>query len=241
MQIKTKAIVLTSIKYGEADLITKCLTEEGVKSYMLRSVLRSGSKKLKPGYFQPLSQLEITAVHNKKGNLNRMTEARVSYLYRTIGFNVYKQSIAQFLAEVLSRSLREEERNDPQFQYIENSLQWLDTHDRFADFHLLFLLELTKFLGFYPDVTNIVNNHFDLEEGIFTKYQPQRSFIGDPEITHFKLLIGTKFDDMERLKWNSAGRQYLLEKLLDYYELHVPGFKKPRSLKVLKEVFNEIN
>ena len=140
MVIKTKAIVLTSIKYGEADLIVKCLTEHGVKSYLLRSIFRSKSKKLKIGYFQALSQLEITAYHNKQGNLNKMSEASVNYLYQTLATDIYKQSIALFLAEVLAYALKEEEENQLQFQYIEASLKWLDLHSSFANFHLIFLL-----------------------------------------------------------------------------------------------------
>ena len=241
MLIKTKAIVLTSIKYGEADLIVKCLTEEGVKSYLLRSIFRSKSKKIKIGYFQALSLLDISAIHNKQGNLNKITEARVSYLYKTLATDIFKQSIALFLAEVLAYSLREEEQNELQFQFIENSLIWLDNHDSFANFHLIFLFQLTKYLGFYPDVENADSEFFDLEEGTFHSLKPYRNFLSGKKLNLFKSIIGIKFDDMVQLKWNSESRQIVLDVLLDYYELHLPGFKKPRSLKVLKEVFNEIS
>ena len=241
MQIKTKAIVLTSLKYGEADLIVKCLTEYGVKSYLLRSIFRSKSKKLKIGYFQPLSQLEIAAFHNKQGSLNKMTEARVFYLYQTLATDIYKQSIALFLAEVLAYALKEEEENQVQFQFIEASLKWLDLNDSFTNFHLVFILELTKYLGFYPDTTLMSAKFFDLEEGNFTILQPIGSFIKDDKLIFFKSLIGIKFDDMQGLKWNSESRQTVLDILMEYYELHLPGFRKPRSLKVLKEVFNEIS
>jgi DNA repair protein RecO (recombination protein O) len=241
MQIKTKAIVLTSLKYGEADLIVKCLTEEGMKSYMLRSILKTKSKKLKPGYFQPLSQLDISAVHNNKGNLNSIREVRVAYLYQTIASNIYKQSIALFLAEVLAYALREEERNATLFSYIQTSLIWLDENKDFANFHLVFLVGLTKYLGFAPDAKNKTADYFDLEEGYFTNFRPSRNYVSGRELILFRLLIGTKFDDMLGLKWNSGDRQAMLEVLLLYFEFHLPGFKKPRSLKVLKEVFNEIS
>mgnify|MGYP000119367213 FL=1 len=241
MLIKTKAIVLTSIKYGEADLIVKCLTEEGVKSYLIRSIFRSRSKKLKIGYFQALSQLDITAYHNKQGNLNKISEVRASYLYQSLATNIYKQSIALFLAEVLSYALKEEEQNQVQFSFIESSFQWLDQHDSFANFHLVFMLRLTKYLGFYPDVENSSAEFFDLEEGTFKSLKPYRNFLTGKKLILFKSIIGIKFDDMVQLKWNSEGRQTVLDILLDYYEFHLPGFKKPRSLKVLKEVFNEIS
>jgi DNA repair protein RecO (recombination protein O) len=240
MQIKTKAIVLTSLKYGEADLIVKCLTEEGMKSYLLRSILKAKSKKLKPGYFQPLSQIDISAVHNNKGNLNSIREVRVAHMYQTIASNIYKQSIALFLAEVLANALREEERNPTMFSYIQTSLIWLDENKDFTNFHLVFLVGLTKYLGIAPDVKNKTANYFDLEEGYFTDIKPVRNYVAGQELILFRLLIGTKFDDMLGLKWSSGDRQAMLEVLLMYFEFHLPGFKKPRSLKVLKEVFNEI-
>jgi len=239
MMIKTKAIVLTAIKYGEADLIVKCLTEEGIKSYLLRRILSARSKKLKPAYFQPLSQIAITANHNNKGNLNSITEVRVSYLYHTVGVDIFKQSIALFLAEVLAYALREEEKNPNLFEYIKTSLKWLDSNSDIANFHLVFLLELTKYLGFYPDIKNNGANFFDLEEGSFTNFKPLRNYVRGQELILFKSLIGIKFDDMVGLRWNSENRQSILDVLLVYYEFHLPGFKKPRSLKVLKEVFNE--
>jgi DNA repair protein RecO (recombination protein O) len=241
MLIKTKAIVLTSIKYGEADLIVKCLTEEGVRSYLIRSIFRTRSKKLKIGYFQSLSQLEISAYHNKQGNLNKISEARASYLYQSLATNIYKQSIALFLAEVLAYALKEEEQNQVQFSFIESSLQWLDQNDTFANFHLVFMLQLTKYLGFYPDAENDGAAYFDLEEGTFWSSKPYRNFLSGKKLILFKSIIGIKFDDMVGLKWNSEARQIVLDILLEYYELHLPGFKKPRSLKVLKEVFNEIS
>ena len=241
MVIKTKAIVLTSIKYGEADLIVKCITEQGIKSYLLRSIFRSKSKKLKIGYFQPLSQLEITAYHNKQGNLNKISEASVFYLYQSLATDIYKQSIALFLAEVLAYALKEEEENQLLFQYIETSLKWLDLHNSFTNFHLVFLLDLTKYLGFYPETKLMTANFFDIEEGNFTVSKPFRSFLTGKKLILFKSLIGIKFDDMVELKWNSESRQTVLNVLLEYYEHHLPGFVKPRSLKVLKEVFNEIS
>jgi DNA repair protein RecO (recombination protein O) len=237
--IKTKAIVLTAIKYGEADLIVKCLTEEGIKSYLLRRVFSIRSKKLKPAYFQSLNQLSISANHNNKGNLNSINEVRVSYLYHTVTVDIFKQSIALFLAEVLAYALREEEKNPNLFEYIETALKWLDTNNEISNFHLVFLLELTKYLGFYPDVKNDKSNFFDLEEGSFTNYKPLRNYVSGQELILFKSLIGIKFDDMVGLRWNSDNRQSVLDVLLVYYEFHLPGFKKPRSLKVLKEVFNE--
>jgi DNA repair protein RecO (recombination protein O) len=241
MIVKTKAIVLTSVKYGEADLIVKCLTQLGTRSYMLRGIFGSKSKKIKTAYFQPLSLLEITAKHNNKGSLNSIREVGAAHIYQSLGTNIYKQSIALFLAEILSVCLREEEENPSLFEYIEAAFLWLDSHSEIANFHLLFLVRLTRHLGFYPDIKNPDAPYFDLKEGSFSSSRPFGHYLDGEQLLLFKSLIGIKFDDIPSLKWNAEKRQVLLDALLDYYQWHVPGFNKPKSLKVLKEVFNEIS
>jgi DNA repair protein RecO (recombination protein O) len=237
MLVQTKAIVLTSLKYGESDLIVKCFTEEGVKSYLLKRILRTKSKKINVAYFQPLTQLKLTANHNTKGKLNSIREARIYHLYQSISYNVFKQSIVLFLAEILSHSLFEEERNPELYEYIETALIWLDIHERTANFHLLFLLNLTRYLGFYPETENLNYPCFDLKEGIFTNNKPLNSSIYGEKLILFKSLIGINFDVIGQLGLNSRSRNIMLDILLDYYELHLPAFKKPKSLNVLKEVF----
>lgn len=241
MLVKTKAVVLTSLKYGEADLIVKCLTENGMRSYMLKRIIGSKSKKIKLAYFQPLSLLELTANHNQKGRLNSLREVRSSYLYQSVSSDIRKQSIALFLAEVLASAIREEESDSSLFEYVEAALIWLDTHDHVANFHLLFLFRLTRFLGFYPDSKHSGHEYFDLVEGSFSKTRPHNPFLDKEKLALFRTLIGINFDEVVRLGWNSEKRQVLLEVLLNYYEFHLPGFKTPRSLNVLKDVFNEIS
>jgi len=229
--------VLTALKYGESDLIVKCFTEEGVKSYLLKRILRTKSKKINVAYFQPLTQLRITANHNTKGNLNSIREAGINHLYQSISHNVFKQSMVLFLAEILAHSLFEEERNPELYEYIETALIWLDTHEKTSNFHILFLLNLTKYLGFYPETVNRNYAYFDLKEGIFTNNNPLNNSVSGEKLILFKSLIGINFDVIGQLGLNSRSRNIMIDILLDYYELHLPAFKKPKSLNVLKEVF----
>ena len=237
MLVRTKAIVLTGLKFGESDLIVKCFTEEGIKTYLLKRIFKSKSKKINIAYFQPLTQLRLTGNHNSKGSLNSIKEARINYVYRTISYDVFKQSIALFLAETLAHSLFEEERNPELYEYIETAFLWLDTHDKTSNFHILFLLNLTKYLGFYPEQGNINYSYFDLREGVFTNRKPLNNGIYGEKLILFKSLIGINFDVIGKLRLNSKSRIIMLDILLDYYELHLPAFKKPKSLEVLKEVF----
>ncbi len=233
----TKAIVLSAIKYGDSDLIVKCYTQLGLKSYMLKGILKSKKGKLKVAYFQPLTHLELVAKHNNKGNLNFIKEVKVSYSYRTIPFNIVKQTMVLFLSEVLSKSIYEEEENELLFEYLEAALIWLDTNDDVANFHLLFLLNLTKHLGFYPEKEYSDALFFDLEEGRFTNSIPRNNRVTAENLTPLKSLLGINFEGLNTLKFNGLIRQSILDILIRYFELHLPGFHKPKSLAILKTVF----
>ena len=137
MEITTKAVVLNAIKYQDSSLIARCYTEsDGVKSYMLRGILKARKGKLKAAYFQPLTQLRITAKHSNKNTLNYIKEVEVIHHYNSIYKDIIKQSIALFLSEVINYSIREEESNEILYEYLETSLLWLDTHDKISNFHL---------------------------------------------------------------------------------------------------------
>ena len=237
--ITTKAIVLSSLKYSDSSLIVKCYTqEEGLKSYMVRGILKAKKGGLKIAYFQPLTQLNIVANHSNKGSLNSIKEVQVLNPYKTVYKDIVKQSVVLFLSEVLTYSIKEEEKNAQLYQYLESGLNWLDLNDKIANFHLLFLLNLTRFLGFYPDLSEKEKLGFDLLEGNFSEYTSQKNVISGGNYYQFKKLLGINFDSIEQVSFNKQERQVVLKTIIRYFELHLDGFKKPKSLQVLETVFS---
>jgi len=238
MLVKTKAIVISSLKYGEADLIVKCFTQSsGLKSYLLRNVLKSRKGKLRASLFQPLTHIDIEANHKDKGSLERMREAKVTYHFKSLHTDVVKSSIVLFLSEVLRSSIQEEEENISLFQFLEQATIWLDSSTEIANFHLLFLLNLTQYLGFYPDITSKNLAFFNLQEGTFESSAIHLYCYNDARISLLKKLLGTNFDTLAQIKLNQNERSAFLQMLLQYYELHLHGFKQPRSLAVLNTIF----
>ena len=131
MIVSTKAIVLSSLKYSEADLIVSCFTEkEGVKSYLLRGILKSKKGKLKTAYFQPFTQLDLVAFHKNKGTLESIREAKVIHPYQSLHTNVIKAGMVMFLSEMLKNCIKEEERNEDLYEFLENAFIWLDESRR---------------------------------------------------------------------------------------------------------------
>jgi len=239
MLVTTPAIVISALKYGEADLIVKAYTySDGLKTYMLKGVLKSKKGKFKASQFQLLTQLEIVANHRNQGKMEYLKDAKVLHTYTSLHTNMVKGAMLMFLAEMLKNAIREEEKNPQLFNYLEHSLMWLDLHDKIANFHLLFLLNLTRYLGFYPDTGTKDLPYFNLLDGVFEVNDLNNYCIEGKNVEILKQLLGINFDALNELKMNQQSRSNFLNMLLLYYELHIDGFKKPKSLAVLNEIFS---
>jgi DNA repair protein RecO (recombination protein O) len=237
MIVKTKAIVISSLKFQEKSLIVKCFTlSSGLKSYFVRDAFSSRKASQKIAYFQPLSILEIEAVHKNKGTLENFKEIKTAVPFQSIHTDIIKSTMVMFLSEMLHYSIQEEEKNESLFLFLETALTWLDHHDDISNFHLILLLEITKYLGFYPDTTEIDLTYFEINNGVFSLFQGANT-LTEHETNLFKKLIELKFDNNQKI-FHVVERQILLKILIDYYASHLEGFKKPKSLDVLKEIFS---
>lgn len=239
MLVKTNAIVLSKIKYGDNDIIVKCYTKNrGIVSYLLRGVLKSKRSNSKIAYYQPLSQLEIEENYRANQSLHYITDVKLSVPYQSMHTNIIKGAVVMFLSEVLTSTLKEEEANLSLYEFLETTLEWLDHEADFANFHLLFLLELSKHLGFYPDTSKSDFPYFNLSSGTF-ELKPHTPYtISGENLTLIKQLLEIKFDALNTVKLHSKQRQSLLNLLLIYFELHLSDFKKPKSLQIFNEVFH---
>jgi len=236
---KTNAIVLSKIKYSDNDLIVKCYTEQfGVINFLLKGVLKSKRGKVKTAYFQILSQLQLEITYQNNRSLHYIKEVKPNVIYSSIHTNIFKSAIAMFLGEVLSISLQEEEQNPLLYTYLETTMQWLDSQNEYSNFHLLFLLKLSRHLGFYPEANAINMPFFNLKSGSFENQRTNVYSISDENLKLLKQLLGTTFDALTSIKINSKQRQSFLSMLLLYFELHLGSFKKPKSLEVFNQVFN---
>ncbi len=239
MLIKTNAIVLSKLRYRDNDLIVKCYTSQrGVVSYLLRGVLKSTKGSAKTAYFQPLSQLQLEENFKANQSLQFISDVRLNVVYHSLHSNIPKSAIVMFLSEVLASVLKEEEQNESLYEYLETSFTWLDHAEDSVNFHLLFLLNLTKHLGFYPEISSMDKPYFNLNTGAF-ELKPQNFYsISNENLVVLKQFLGINFDGLSSIKLNSKQRQSFLSMLLFYFELHLGDFKKPKSLAVFNQVFN---
>lgn len=240
MMQKTKGIVLHHIKYGDSGIIVYMFTRNMGRQTFIRQGVRQRKATLKVNLFQALFLLDLEAYYKPGREMHRIKEAKIYKPYRTIHSNIYKNSITLFLAEILYKSLKAEEPNVPLYDFIESSLETLDhLPTGYANFHLLFLYNLTRFLGFQPNLSDSpAEGYFDLREGIMRSNRPAHSFYLSKE--HSKILAelgNIHYENLDEFRISHSVRNAMTEHLLDYYQLHELNLAEIKSYKILKEVF----
>ncbi|MBO4812505.1 MAG: DNA repair protein RecO [Prevotella sp.] len=231
--IKTEAIVLHSLKYGEGRIIVDIFSREQGRLSLIVSAPRSERSKIKKQYLQPLTLLTMECDVRPQAQLQKLREASLLTPLPSLLSDPKKLSIGLFVSEFLYHALKSEQRNVPLFDYVRSSIEWLDAATGpIANFHLVFLMRLTRFLGFYPNMES-KGDYFDMNEGTF-------GHITDDNIaaTTVRQLMRMDYPTMHLFQLSRQERAEILQTLLQYYQLHLPAFPELRSLSVLKELYN---
>lgn len=241
MQIKTKAIILHSLKYSENSVIVHAYTEEhGRMAYVVNGA-KSKKSALRLSMLQPLTILELETDHNPNKELQRIKESRIAYAFKSLPYDPSKNALAIFIAELLYRSLREPHLDPELYQFLHYSICELDmVEDGIGNFHISFLVQFSKFMGFAPQHgTYSENANFDLQNGIFV---PEKlafgNFLNKYDSKLFALACEVNYQNMNNLSLGKEDKKTLLTHLLAYYKIHVHHFSNIKSLDVLYQLFS---
>lgn len=241
MLTASRGLVLRTIKYNDDTNIVETFTEEdGSVSFLVR-VSSSRRASVKSRLFRPMALLRMEWDKRPAARLQRIKAAHPDYIEASTPYDPYKRGIALFLSEVLHAVLRESPADRPLFAYLRASVVWLDLcQHSFANFHLVFLLRMTRFLGIYPDLSGWREGvYFDLETGGFTDVAPLHGhFLMPGDAARLPSLMRMNYDTMRLFRFGHEERQRLLSGINDYYRLHLPAFPDLKSLDVLHAVFS---
>lgn len=237
---KTAGIVLRTIKYNDSSNIVDVYTESFGRMSFIVSTPKSRHSSIKTSIFQPLALLDIEADIRLNHSLNRIKSVSLSCPFSSIPFDNNKTTIAFFLAEFMLHSLREENENKELFDYVQSSILWLDNcENNFSNFHLTFLMHLSRFLGFYPNISDYhEGDYFDLQNSCFTKMKSVVfiQYLEPEEATQINTLMRMNYNNMHLFKLSRAQRNRCIEVILFYYRIHLPEFPELKSLQVLREI-----
>lgn len=241
MLTKTEALVLRCIKYGDSRMIVDMFTREaGRMSFAVSFSRSSRASALRRQVFRPLSLLDVECDIVPRRQLHKLRSARLSCPLAALSADPYKLSISLFVTEFLCHALRGEQQNVPLFDYIADSIQWLDgSVSGVSNFHLVFLMRLSRFLGFYPNLDGYrPGDCFDLRSGCFCSLRPLHSDVLLPEeAARIRLMMRMNFPTMHLFRMSRDERNRLVEIVVRYYRIHIPSFPELRSLAVLRELF----
>lgn len=216
---KTKGIVFRFTRYGETSIIVNIFTELfGLQTYIVNGV-RSSTKKPKIALYQPLTLLDLVVYHKEHASILRIKEVKCYHPYQTLPTDIRKSAVAMFISEVLNRCVKEQSHAAEIHEFIAHSLITLDRQQQVENFHLIFLLQLSKFLGFGPNTSReVVETHWlaDEDEIILTK------------------LLTAGYGSTIQISYGQ--RQTLLSVVIRFYSTHIDGLAELKSLPVLREI-----
>jgi DNA repair protein RecO (recombination protein O) len=238
---KTRGIIFRVTKFRETTVVAHVYTELfGLQGYIINSV-RMKNALIKQNVLHSLSLVDLVVYHKDRKGLHHAAEIYRNPVLQNIPGNVLKTSIILFLNEVLCNAMKEEEPNQQLFDFLFHRVQILDMQSPVnSNFHLYFLIQLSRYLGFYPTENySETNSIFNLQDGMFQSSIPIHPFYIENSLSPlFNELIKLSLNFSSDIKIHTNERRLLIEKILQYYSLHIAGFGETKSHKVLEEILS---
>ena len=234
-----RGVVLNTIKYGDKGLVVQMLTSSHGRQSFMAQGLGSRGRGSRAALFQPLFALEYEAIESTKMQMHRFSEVHAGIVLHSIPFDVKKSTIALFMAEVLHRLVKESEANEMLFDFVWGSVEALDAAtEGVANFHLWFLSNLCRFLGFSPGNEYMPEAWFNIAEGLYTSDCPPREHrMSQQNALILRDMLECDVRYLSEVGLNRHQRVDFLDALLAYYAYHLDTIHSVQSIRILQEVF----
>lgn len=233
MLYTTKAIVLKKVKYAETSYITHMFTlEQGHQTFIITR--GKGKSKNAPSLLFPLSIVEINAYLNPKKQVQSLKSIHLDEPFQSIPYSSQKMAIAQFLAEFYFECIKTEIENRSLFNFLKTSIEILDIIENNVHlFHIKNLMDLSKQMGFGPTNNHSVSHaFFNVMDGKFHSNNTEGCFERALSEELSGILSISDIQNHQPSLPVQTGK--LVNLVISYYEMHLPGFKKPKSLEVFR-------
>ncbi len=236
------AIVLRVVKYNDRMQIADVLTREhGRLSFAIPEGSASSHRKSSRTMWRPLAILEFDADLKGRSKLPRGKDVRVYQGYSDLPYNPLKTMVAMFVDELVAGSVWGEQPDEPLYEFVEQSLLLLDNlTDGVANFHIAFSVQLLRFLGIVPSSDRSPwQRCYDLRAAEYTDTLPLHdNRLVDEEAIALEPVMRMNYRNMCKFRFTRNQRQRVLEVINEYYMLHVPDFRRLKSLAVFADALD---
>lgn len=236
MLTTTEGIVLKRVAYSSSSAIATIYTRKyGQTAFMVRGIGKKGGKS---ALLQPLTRVGISFHYREK---NQIQNASGLEIKPGSSFYVHplKGTISMFLAEVLFKALREESPDEDLYDFLDGALDYFSTDEFSPNFHLILLVKLTRFFGFYPSGKwSSDTPYFDMINGSFTSDKNSSLHMIYPDLGRVFYEIANRDFNKETTKMTNIDRRKLLYSIIEYYQIQLEGLGEIKSLPVLIEIFS---
>lgn len=215
--------------FSDSSLIVTFYTQEkGIQKYLFK-----GGKRKAAALF-PMALCELEFYGRPESSLLNLTKVESTKGF-SFQFNPIKGVISYFLAEIVLKCFREENKDAFFFQFLKNQIIELDNAEKVTFYPIQFLVKLTDQLGIQPYIQSEKASAFHLDDGELREFlSPNtRSYQGKEVDLLIKILQETPIQTSEFPK---IIRQKTLEILLEYLEIHIPNFNKLQSYEIIQEI-----
>lgn len=233
---KTEAIVLNTRKFGDSSMICSMYTKQyGRRNFLIKGY-RSTKARNRHSYFQPMSIIDMVFYHKESRELQMVTESSNRYFFQSLQTDPVKITLGMVVIELFYNTVKEEEPNFPLFEFLGKVLVELDRRDKhLIHVFLHYLVQLSGYLGFFP--SDLVENaagrvHFDIRNGIL-----ENGTLDDPGARAVLAFARMPLESCHEIPLSQGDKHEVIKAMMEYYRVHVEGFKIPESLAVFQEIF----
>lgn len=243
LETKSRAIVLHTTRQGDSSLVIHVLDETaGRQSLFLRGVGK-GRRTSAAAAFHPLAVLEVVTEATPRSSLLYLREFEPVLSLPGLRTDIRRSAVAQFVCEVLWRTLRTGDGDPELFTWLVECIAALETLSGpgVANFAPWWLVGYCARMGFRPEdnwtadeaaVFNIVSARF----GPAFEGQEEALFSREESLLLHRLLT-LSFDEAMVLPLSAARRGAFSRRMLTYLSHHLGQSLEIRSLDVLHAVF----
>lgn len=226
--MKDSGYLLSYVRYGDNDVILHCFTKtNGFQSFFVRGIYSAKSKK--KAYLAPLNELVFTISEQNKAKLPNIK--KIEQVKSIDCGDVRTASVVFFIAEFLYQVLKSETRQEMIYASISDFLSHLEAENYQS--YYAFMINFLAIQGIAPLVGE--GNFLNPEMGCF-EHQLFHQYFNEEVSKLWKAFLIQ--DDVYSIKIKNHLKADFLDTILLYYAHHFPDFKFPKSLEVLKEIFD---